>query len=883
MPFHSNTNSQSNDALSTPVTQRHALSFMIALSCLVSVSALAAEEVEVATEATESPFEKATQPLMQQHEEDVNEEYVNTKQSQMLEHGGSVHESQLSNQEDSLLQIGADAATLSENVSDHSNEHSQNESISDSKTEDVVQTDLLSDDSNKTPAGTTDDVVKEEKSALEKLDEVGESDKKINPDDILPEYQKASDQPEQDDNAGNASQDEKPKESWFKRLKNKYFGDEVGEVERIIAITNIVDAPDLVENVQKAMSEVTVEEFADFRVILPRLRTMSRESASAVGYYDASFVFKKLSPKLLSIEITPNDPVKITNSRIRVEGGGASDEVLNATLSLHRLGKGKVFNSGYYDQLKNTLMLQAQQRGYFESRWLDSEVKVYLPKNEADVDLVLDTGPRYRFGKTHYVDASGQPYYAKSTKAHPSKQIQLDRSVLHKLKPYEPQDEFDQQQVGQHALNLLSTQYFNTVDVKVIKPKVSDADADIRFSDESSAQSTEAALSAQSNSALSIAESEQLDKENRLTVEEQQKTEQEKHIDDLARQAFHTKLVDVQVALNNAKPNHAEVGLGYGTDSAFRVSGKLSRKLLNRHGDKLTANLALSKIQQAVELKYTRPIGNPIDDTLTFFGGYSSEKRDSGVGERDISVNEITAGVQRDVYKYGWHHAFSVKYQADRLETELSDFEIEKLPPQFNDSRDQQALMFGYGVYRTVLHGGLNPYQGYKMQYQGEIASDKLLSDARFFRLRAGLDGLYSFGEDNMHQVLARLDAATLITDEFSKVPYNQRFFAGGDNSIRGYSYKSLSPRINDYLIGGQNLLVGSLEYNRLVYEKWRLAVFTDIGNAYNKDLSSETKYSAGIGARWASPVGPLRIDVAAGLTESSVPVRLHFFIGPPF
>lgn len=128
---------------------------------------------------------------------------------------------------------------------------------------------------------------------------------------------------------------------------------------------------------------------------------------------------------------------------------------------------------------------------------------------------------------------------------------------------------------------------------------------------------------------------------------------------------------------------------------------------------------------------------------------------------------------------------------------------------------------------------------------------------------------------------MGRADASTIVTENFEDVPYNLRFFAGGDQSIRGYDYKSLSTEKNGYLIGGQNLAVGSLEYNYQFIPKWRGAVFVDAGNAFDKNFNDPVKIGAGIGVRWSSPVGPIRVDVGAGVSEKNIPIRLHFFIGP--
>jgi len=162
-----------------------------------------------------------------------------------------------------------------------------------------------------------------------------------------------------------------------------------------------------------------------------------------------------------------------------------------------------------------------------------------------------------------------------------------------------------------------------------------------------------------------------------------------------------------------------------------------------------------------------------------------------------------------------------------------------------------------------------------------ELGSKTLLSDADMALVNAGWRFIYSLGENNDHQFVGRADVGYIFTENFDQVPYNIRYFTGGDQSIRGFDYKSLSPEEFGYKVGGQALATTSLEYNYQFKDGWRAAVFADAGNAYDKDFNTPTAYSAGLGIRWSSPVGPIRLDVAAGLSDDNIPIRLHFFIGP--
>jgi translocation and assembly module TamA len=114
------------------------------------------------------------------------------------------------------------------------------------------------------------------------------------------------------------------------------------------------------------------------------------------------------------------------------------------------------------------------------------------------------------------------------------------------------------------------------------------------------------------------------------------------------------------------------------------------------------------------------------------------------------------------------------------------------------------------------------------------------------------------------HRFVVRGNLGWIEADDFDKVPPDLRFFAGGDRSIRGYKYKSISPKDDDgKLIGASKLATGSLEYQYNVSGKWWGAVFVDSGEAVSDIRKSDFKTGAGVGVRWQSPVGPIKLDIA--------------------
>ena len=344
------------------------------------------------------------------------------------------------------------------------------------------------------------------------------------------------------------------------------------------------------------------------------------------------------------------------------------------------------------------------------------------------------------------------------------------------------------------------------------------------------------------------------------------------------------KKVPLYVFVSANKPRDAQVGLGYGTDTGVRATAKIDYNLINRKGYQAGAETEVSRITKNVAVYGSGPWKHPLNDKLDARLTYEEEVIDQGEGNFDLSTRTLKAGLARNIRREnGWDRSYSVRYRLDELATGIDEAELGNLPVRFTSSKPtQQALLFGYGMSKTDVDNAANPTRGFRQYYSLEAGSESALSDTDLAILRAGVSGLYSFGTDDKHQVLGSLNTGYIWADDFYEVPYKLRFFAGGDQSIRGYDYESLSPIDKGYLTGGQILAVGSAEYNYEFKPGFRGAFFTDVGNAYDKDFETDTKVGVGVGIRWASPVGVVRVDVAAGVTEESIPVRLHLFIGSP-
>jgi len=615
----------------------------------------------------------------------------------------------------------------------------------------------------------------------------------------------------------------------------------------------------LERNLSASLARVTRDEFADFNESLPRLRSLAREAAQAVGFYESQFFFRKLAEDQLQVDVVAGEPVRVASQEIRVDGRAQEQRRFQRIESQPDLAIGDVLNHAKYEQTKNRIASAALERGYFDGQWQAHDVQVTLPDQTAEIRLVYQSGERYRFGDIAFgTTVDGVP-------------LPVRPELLAALLPFKAGDRYDARDIQTLSRQLLDVRWFNNIEVTAFTPDT--------IKNQQASPSTP--LPTVSASAESVAA------EPTQAASTSSPTSDQIATDAALMRATQAKTVPVRVLVDARQPNSAEAGIGYGTDTGIRFRSQYRRALVNDRGHSLDANLELSQIRQAVDARYSLPYKHPLRDTLSVFGGFETEEVEQLDAGFDIRSMGSTLGVERSIRPSpdDWHRTLSLRYRIDQVDVRFDEPELARLidPTSVGNtvSLTQQVLLAGYALNKVTRRGGVDPYQGRRQLYQVEVGSQVLLSDVDLAIVRAGWRAIESFTESRKHQLVGRVDLATILTDDFEAVPYNLRFFAGGDQSIRGYDYKSLSTVRDGQLSGGQNLAVASLEYNYRFLPAWRGAVFVDAGNAFDEKFSDEVKFGAGLGMRWSSPIGPIRIDVAAGVSESSVPIRLHFFIGP--
>lgn len=323
--------------------------------------------------------------------------------------------------------------------------------------------------------------------------------------------------------------------------------------------------------------------------------------------------------------------------------------------------------------------------------------------------------------------------------------------------------------------------------------------------------------------------------------------------------------VAVDMQLEARKRREYSVGAGIDTDAGPRVLLGFDDRYVNRHGHSVAADLNAAEKKTTALLAYTIPMRRPAYEFLRIYTGYEKQ------------ITDTTRSYKNT---YGTSYTY---YQDNKwLQTYALDYEQEDSFIADESESKTDLIIPSVAVTRTKTDGSPYPLKGWSLMAKLSGSPQSLGSDFSFLQVyaRAKYVKGFSFG-----RILLRSEIGTTQLDNFSVLPASVRFFAGGDASVRGYAYESLGPTSlnedgKEVVVGGNNLLVNSIEYDYLFKDsKWAAAVFFDAGNAAD-DTDIEVKRGAGIGARWISPIGPIRIDVAKAL-DGDESWRLHISMGP--
>jgi len=322
--------------------------------------------------------------------------------------------------------------------------------------------------------------------------------------------------------------------------------------------------------------------------------------------------------------------------------------------------------------------------------------------------------------------------------------------------------------------------------------------------------------------------------------------------------------VPVRIELEPMPRYQLRPGLGYGTDTGPRASLRFRDTNTFHLGHELQADILYAQLRQTLTGRYLVPLTSKLESLMAFSLQYDREVNDIF----DTSVLSTEASLT---------HGFAKGYKT----TFFVNLSRESYQVGEEESRTTTLVMPGvrFGQRRWKFNSPGRPSDGYFWQIEVRGSSAALGSDVSLLQGMINSSAIVRLPWQT--QLILRAEGGTTWQNEFNDLPASMRFFAGGDQSVRGYGYKSLGPEdSNGDVIGGSHLAVGSVELERQIGPDWSLALFYDSGNAFDDLNNIDLAHGTGIGVRRHTPIGPIKLDLARQLGNSDNSFRIHLSVG---
>ncbi|QDG36656.1 outer membrane protein assembly factor [Alteromonas mediterranea] len=332
--------------------------------------------------------------------------------------------------------------------------------------------------------------------------------------------------------------------------------------------------------------------------------------------------------------------------------------------------------------------------------------------------------------------------------------------------------------------------------------------------------------------------------------------------------------VPVEVSLQHRPTDAFNVSLGAATDTGPRVRLGWERPWVNDKGHSVSSDIFISEPEQSVTADYRIPLKNITRDYASIEAGYQFiEYANTSFESETLSLSAHRYWQKNDS---PWQHDGSITYLRETYDQgELN-------------TNTTSLVLPGYSLTYRNKDSELNISNGSYIQMLAQYGKEGFGSDIDFAKAVVEATLIRTFND--VHRISLRGEAGAIKTNSFDEVPTSLRFYAGGDQSVRGFDYREISPTadvidpetgelVTDS-IGGKYLLTTSVEYAYRVADNWRVAAFVDAGTATN-DTSTTLTYSVGPGVHWLSPIGPVRLYVARGFAPDENTWQLHIMLGP--
>jgi len=328
-----------------------------------------------------------------------------------------------------------------------------------------------------------------------------------------------------------------------------------------------------------------------------------------------------------------------------------------------------------------------------------------------------------------------------------------------------------------------------------------------------------------------------------------------------------THEVPLSIRAERNKRNRYSISAGYGTDTDARGKLAWDNRYLNQRGHRLQTEVTGSSILQEASVKYVVPVMDVALEKLEADVSVSKEELGDLLSRRTGLAFGLTQVFSQ------WQRVLFLRFANETTESVAAADEVPK---------GKTFLIIPGVSFATTPPTLLERARRHYSLYAELTGSPETLgSDATFLQLRVSSERVFDLAP--RWDLRLRGQAGLTWSDDFSTLPASHRFFAGGDNSIRGFGLNELSPvdETTGARVGARYLLVGSIEVERALPPIFKInnlsaAAFVDAGNAFD-NFSDPIEYSAGLGMRYnLAGVASIGVDVAQALSESGRSPRFH-------
>jgi outer membrane protein assembly complex protein YaeT len=338
-------------------------------------------------------------------------------------------------------------------------------------------------------------------------------------------------------------------------------------------------------------------------------------------------------------------------------------------------------------------------------------------------------------------------------------------------------------------------------------------------------------------------------------------------------------VVPMEIQVNEKPPREISLGLGYSTEEEFRVSVDWRHQNWLGNGRRLSIRGKYSSIVASGAIDFVQP---------HFFTPHNQ----AGLNLRHDLEEEETFKRNATRFSGRLEHRFSPRLHSFfgyRVENnQLSD--VAEATPQALGEIRTKGILTGpsLGLVWNSTDDLFQPSRGEVVSFNADQAGGFWGGRYEFFKLTGEAKKYFPIGWDTIFAGRLKLGVADAIGSK-KNYPLFERFFAGGQSSVRGFGRRRLGPLNSaDEPLGGLSLLEGSLELRRPVWRELGGALFVDFGEVSLRSFDipiNDVQFSTGFGLSYTTPVGPLRLDIGFPFKppRGDRAWQLHFSVGASF